>query len=185
MKSSVPERYYTLLFNSVKRIPHYVTLVIQRENLSRITELIKVLVSKCFYLGCYGCCCRHSLEEQWNLSTDWGCHKESAVWRICLFPLLPPVFQRSASFRCSRMFIDLGKRLSVSSQLSPLSLLHSTAVHSHSPRSLYPSLDLFDLDVQSRGSSHVDVSNRLSVLILIEARIFRTIRECEIDLIDE
>lgn len=30
--------------------------------------------------------------------------------------------------------------------------------------------------MQARGSSHVDVSNRLSVLILIEARIFRTIR---------
>ena len=32
------------------------------------------------------------------------------------------------------------------------------------------------IDMQARGSSHVDVSNRLSVLILIEARIFRTIR---------
>lgn len=34
----------------------------------------------------------------------------------------------------------------------------------------------FPIDMQARGSSHVDVSNRLSVLILIEARIFRTIR---------
>lgn len=39
---SVPERYFLLVFNAVKRIPYYVTVDIQREALIRITELVRV-----------------------------------------------------------------------------------------------------------------------------------------------
>ena len=40
----VPERYFLLVFNAVKRIPYYVTIDIQREALIRITELVRMVI---------------------------------------------------------------------------------------------------------------------------------------------
>ena len=130
-----------------------------------------------FHLGCHGCRCRHSLEERGDLPGDRGSDQESPVGRTLSSdrltqsskePLLFAVLQCLSTWPSDFPFPH-SSLVSLCSTL--LQFIHTLNDLCTPP--LFPSSTA---DMQARGSSHVDVSNRLSVLILIEARIFRTIR---------